>query len=86
MILNSVTSAPKPNKTEGRDPGWAGVRHKPLCCFSVPPRSQSLSGILRTIIKELHMKRIIVALVLALGVATVVGCSGGSTTTPTKAK
>jgi hypothetical protein len=31
------------------------------------------------------MKRIIVALVLALGVATVVGCSGGSTT-PTKAK
>jgi hypothetical protein len=32
------------------------------------------------------MKRIIVALVLALGVATVVGCSGGSTTTPTKAK
>jgi predicted small lipoprotein YifL len=31
------------------------------------------------------MKRIIVALVLALGIVSVVGC-GGTTTSPTKAK
>jgi hypothetical protein len=30
------------------------------------------------------MKRIIVALVLALGIVSVVGCSGGSTTTTKK--
>jgi hypothetical protein len=31
------------------------------------------------------MKRIIVALVLALGISTVVGCGGSATTAPVKA-
>jgi hypothetical protein len=31
--------------------------------------------------KEFHMKRVILALVLALGIASVVGCGGSTTTT-----
>ncbi|QJW92836.1 hypothetical protein FTUN_0333 [Frigoriglobus tundricola] len=50
----------------------------PICCITVPSRAN---------FQELLMKRIIVALVLALSVVSVVGCGGGSATTGgTKAK
>ena len=61
-----------PPKQKAATPEWAGVRERPLCCPTCGPLS----------FKEFLMKRIIVALVLALTVVSgVVGCGGGSSTT-----
>jgi hypothetical protein len=66
-----------PDETEGRDPECPGfVRSLSVVSTPVPSTDH--------IVKEPHMKRIIVALVLALSIVSVVGCGGGATTTSTK--
>jgi len=49
----------------------ARVRERPLCLFNCGHSFE-----------ECPMKRILLALVLALGVVSVIGCSGGSPTSP----
>src|SRR5205085_3683889 len=59
-----------PTRQKDAPPEWAGDREKPLCCSTpVPPQSGPS-------FKEFLMKRIIIALVLALGLASAVGCGG----------
>ena len=65
-----------PKKQKDRAPDCPGTVSYPLCCSTTvhPPKRGGHS------FKELSMKRILVALVLALSVVSVVGCGGGATT------